>query len=423
MLSIKFIRENIDLVKESARNKNTEVDFGAIIELDEERREIIKQADDLKSKRNIVSNCIALKKRNKENADEEISSMREVSEKIKELDGDLKSIEEKLHSSLLYVPNVIHPSVPIGFDESDNVTIKEWGEVPKFSFELKDHLEIGESLNLFDFKRSSKMSGSGFPLYTGIGAKLERSLINYMLDLHTEKHGYTELFPPFLTNREATQTTGQLPKFAEDMYHIPIDDLFCISTAEVPVTNIHKDEILTEDDLPKKYSAYSACFRREAGSYGKETRGLLRVHQFNKVEMVKFVKPEDSYDELEKLLQDAEEVLQSLDLHYRVRALASGDLSFSASKCFDLEVWAPAMKKYLEVSSCSNFQDFQARRGNIRFRRKSDNKVDFVHTLNGSGVATPRLMIAILEKYQQEDGSVIIPKILQPYLKSDILLP
>ncbi|MBC8213233.1 MAG: serine--tRNA ligase [Candidatus Marinimicrobia bacterium] len=423
MLSIKYIRENIDLVKESAKNKNSDVNLDEIVKLDENRREIIKEADDHKAKRNVVSQAIAQKKRNGENSDQEISDMRMVSDKIKELDGDLKIIEEKLHSCLLYVPNVIHPSVPIGFDESDNVTIREWGELPEYSFGLQDHLEIGENLKLFDFKRASKISGSGFPLYTGIGAKLERSLINYMLDLHTEKHGYTELFPPFLTNRDATQTTGQLPKFAEDMYHIPADDLFCISTAEVPVTNIHKDETLLEDDLPKKYSAYSACFRREAGSYGKETRGLLRVHQFNKVEMVKFVKPEESYEELEKLLVDAEEVLQSLNLHYRVRALASGDLSFAAAKCFDIEVWAPGMQKYLEVSSCSNFQDFQARRGNIRYRRKSDNKVDFVHTLNGSGVATPRLMIALLETYQQDDGSVIIPKVLQPYLKADILLP
>jgi seryl-tRNA synthetase len=416
MLSIKFMRENKDRVIKSVKNKNVELDIEHLLHLDEERRKIIGTAEKMKAKRNHVSLDIANKKKQGGNVDEEIKMMQTVSREIKEMDTDLKAIETELNNLLLYVPNIIHPSVPIGKDESSNELVREWGTKIIHGFEAKDHLELGETLNLFDFKRSAKMSGSGFPLYTGKGAKLERSLINFMLDTHVEKHGYTELFPPFMTNRVATTTTGQLPKFEEDMYHIGGDDMFMISTAEVPVTNIHKDEILKENDLPMKYSAYSACFRREAGSYGKDTRGLMRLHQFNKVEMVKFTHPDSSYNELELLLADAEDILQALNLHYRIVVLASGDLSFSAAKCYDIEVWSPVLGKYLEVSSCSNFEAFQARRGNIRFRSDADRKVDFVHTLNGSGLATPRLMIALLETYQQVDGSVRIPEALHPYM-------
>jgi seryl-tRNA synthetase len=322
---------------------------------------------------------------------------------------------------LLFIPNVYHDSVPIGQTEGDNELVREWGKKPQFNFTPLSHLELSEKYNLFDFKRATKMSGSGFPLYRGIGAKLERALINFMLNFHVEKHGYEELFPPFLTTREATTTTGQLPKFQDDMYHVAGDDLYCISTAEVPVTNIHRDEQLEEENFPYKYTAYSACFRREAGSYGKDTRGLLRLHQFNKVEMVQFVHPDTSYEILETLVNDAEDILQALGLHYRIVTLCTGDLSFSAAKCYDIELWAPGEDKYLEVSSCSNFESFQARRGNIRFRRSDTNKLDFVHTINGSGVATPRLMVALLETYQKADGSIEIPKVLVPFMGNDTI--
>ncbi len=416
MLPIKFIRENTDAVKNALTAKNTNVDLDNILHLDTKRREIIQKADVLKSKRNTVSDKIAEKKKLGETAEIEISEMKEVSTSIKSLDSELNIVNKELDSLLLYIPNVYHDSVPVGTDPNENVVVRKWSDKPDSGFKLKDHLEICDTHNLLDFTRGAKMSGSGFPLYTGLGAKLERALINFMLDFHLEKHDYSELMPPFLTTRSATTTTGQLPKLEEDMYYIPVDELFCIPTAEVPVTNIHKDEILSESDLPKKYVAYSACFRREAGSYGKDTRGLLRVHQFNKVELVKFVKPEDSYRELETLTADAEKILQVLGLHYRVVELCSGDLSFAAAKCYDIEVWAPGEQKYLEVSSCSNFEDFQARRGNIRYRSNNDRKVRFIHTLNGSGVATPRLMVALLETYQQKDGSILIPEPLQKYM-------
>ena len=419
MLSIKYIRENLERVQKAVTGKRVEVDLDEILELDKERRNILSQVEELKAKRNRASAAIALKKRQKEDAAADIAAMKELSTQVKELDEKVKTVVETLNDRLLYVPNTMHESVPPGIEDTDNLQIRQWGEPKEFAFTPHDHLDIAEAHYLLDLKRATKMSGSGFPLYTGKGARLERSLINFMLDYHLEHHNYLELFPPFLTTREATQTTGQLPKFAEDMYHIPSDDLFCISTAEVPVTNIHRDEIILESQLPRAYMAYSACFRREAGSYGKDNRGLLRVHQFNKVEMLKFVKPETSYDELESLTKDAEEILQALGLHYRVVALCAGDLSFSAAKCYDLEVWAPGTGRFLEVSSCSNFENFQARRGNIRYRRSSDQKVDFVHTLNGSGVATPRLMAAMLETYQQEDGSVLIPEALQSYMKTD----
>jgi seryl-tRNA synthetase len=417
MLSLKSIRENIELVQTSLKNKNSSIKVDEIIDLDIKRRDVIQLVEQLKSQRNKASKAIADKKKQGESAEDVILEMRSVSEKIKELDDTLKNIDSSIHNKLLYFPNLHHSSVPIGLDESANVFIKSYGNKPEFDFKIKDHISLCEDLELVDFKRAIKMSGSGFPLYTKMGAKLERALINFMLDYHVEKHGYSELFPPFLTTSDATRTTGQLPKFEEDMYKIPGDDLYCISTAEVPVTNIHRDEILLESELPKCYTAYSACFRREAGSYGKDTRGLLRVHQFNKVEMVKFVKPENSYTELEKLVIDAEEILQALGLHYKIIELCTGDLSFSAAKCYDIEIWSPGEDKYLEVSSCSNFESFQARRGNIRYRRDSDQKVDFLHTLNGSGVATPRLVVALLETYQQSDGSILIPEVLQPYMK------
>jgi len=402
-------------------HKNIEFNLDQILALDEERRHIIQHVEDLKAERNKATKAISEKKKSGENAYEQIARMRTVSDEIKTLDDKLADTEMQINGQILYIPNIIHESVPIGNDENANKLIRKWGTKPVMDFEIKGHLEIVEKLKLIDFKRAVKMSGSGFPLYRGQGAKLERALINFMLDYHIDKHGYEELFPPFLTNSAATTTTGQLPKFKDDMYHIPGDDLYCISTAEVPVTNIHKDEQLNVDDLPLKYTAYSACFRREAGSYGKDTRGLLRLHQFNKVEMVRFSHPDNSYSELENLVIEAEDILQALGLHYRVIALCSGDLSFSASKCYDLEVWSPGEQKFLEVSSCSNFESFQARRGNIRFRRPDTQKLDYVHTLNGSGVATPRLMVALLETYQQEDGSIILPEILQQYF-GDIVI-
>ena len=347
--------------------------------------------------------------------------MRQVGDKIKSLEQKANGYKEKLDTSLLELPNLPHESVPEGKNEKNNKIIREWGKPKKQNFEIKSHMELGEKLGLFDFERAAKISGSGFPLYTDKGAKLERALINYMLDVQTEEHGYTEIFPPFLVRSSSATTTGQLPKFSEDMYPSEKDGLWLIPTSEVPLTNIHMDEILSEDQLPICYSAYSACFRREAGSYGKETRGLLRLHQFNKVELVQFVKPEESYKVLELLTGHAETILQSLGLQYRVVELCTGDLSFSAAKCYDLELWASGEGKWLEVSSCSNFEDFQARRGNIRFRRNSDKKVEFVHTLNGSGVATPRLLVALLETYQNADGSISIPDPLQPYMGVEVI--
>ena len=419
MLSLKFIRENIEKVKLSLQHKNVDFDVEALLSQDDERRNLIQEVEQLKSERNIATKAIADKKKNTEDATTAISQMRLVSDKIKALDQELKQIDEDIADKLLFIPNVYHDSVPIGQTEDDNELVRVWGNKTKFDYTPLTHLELSEKYNLFDFKRATKMSGSGFPLYRGVGAKLERALINFMLNYHVEEHGYEELFPPFLTTGEATTTTGQLPKFQEDMYHVTGDDLYCISTAEVPITNMHRDEQLEEANFPYKYTAYSACFRREAGSYGKDTRGLLRLHQFNKVEMVQFVHPDTSYEILETLVNDAEDILQSLGLHYRIVTLCTGDLSFSAAKCYDIELWAPGEDKYLEVSSCSNFESFQARRGNIRFRRSDTKKLDFVHTINGSGVATPRLMVALLETYQQEDGSIKIPEVLVPFMGID----
>jgi len=415
MLDLKQIRNEPEKFRQGLEAKNASDKLDALLKLDTGRRECIAQADELKSIRNRVSDEIGQLKKSGQPAEEKVREMRSVGDQISALDQKLKEIENQINNILVTLPNVPHSSVKIGRSAAENTTVKEWGRQPEYDYPLKDHLDLSEALGILDMKRAAKISGAGFPMYIGDGATLERALINFMLDFHRTKHGYKEIFPPFMVARESAFGTGQLPKLEEDMYHIEADDLFLIPTAEVPVTNIHRDEILPENKLPIKYTAYSACFRREAGSYGKDTRGLSRVHQFNKVELVWFTTPENSYQIHEKLLQDAEEILQALNLHYRVVALCSGDLSFAAAKCYDIEIWAPGSGKYFEVSSVSNFEDFQARRANIRFRRTADNKVNFVHTLNGSGVATPRLMIALLETFQTPEGTIIIPEVLQKY--------
>ena len=421
MISIELIREEPNLIQKKLSLKDNSISLDLILQLDKSYRINLSAVNVLRSKRNKVSEEIAKARKSGNTADISIKSMRKVGDEIKFLEEKASELKIDLETQLLKLPNLPHDSVPRGKDQSGNEIVREWGEINEKGFQIQSHLELGESLNLFDFERGSKISGSGFPLYIGKGARLERALINYMLDIQTDKHGYTEIFPPYLVKPMAPKTVGQLPKFSEDMYYSEKDDLWLIPTAEVPVTNIHTDEILLEDQLPICYSAYSACFRREAGSYGKDTRGLLRVHQFNKVELVQFVKPEESYDILEFLTGHAEFILQSLGLHYRVVELCTGDLSFSAAKCYDLEIWAPGEAKWLEVSSCSNFEDFQARRGNIRYRRNTDKKVKFLHTLNGSGLATPRLMVALLETYQNADGSISIPKPLQPYVGTEVI--
>ncbi len=418
MLDIQKIRENVGYVRQGVLNKNVRIDFDAILKLDQIRRDVIAEVEVLKHDRNVVSKAVGSRKKNKEDASDLILQTREIGQRIKALDDQQKETELKLNELLLEIPNVPHDSVPVGSDAAENPVVKEWGSRFTPGFKLKTHLELGESLKLFDFPRGTKIAGPGFPLYTGKGARLERALINFMLDFHIDKHNYTEVLPPVVSDKKAMTTTGQLPKFAEDMYKIPQDDLYLIPTAEVPVTNIHQGEILPEQDLPVRYCAYSACFRREAGSYGKDTRGFLRLHQFNKVELVKFSHPSESYSELEKLRRDAEEILEALGLEYRVIELVTGDLSFAAAKCYDLELWAPGEDRWLEVSSCSNFEDFQARRGAIRYKSQGSGKVQLLHTLNGSGVATPRLLVALLETYQQEDGSVLLPEILGPYMGS-----
>jgi seryl-tRNA synthetase len=415
MLDLKFIRENPEVVKNAIRLKGEKDTVDEILKLDERRRELIKKGDALKARRNDVTEEIANLKKQGKDATDLIEEMRKVSDEIKSIDAELKKVETELENLLLWLPNIPHSSVPIGKDASDNVVVRVWGEIPEFDFEIKDHLTLGKKLGIIDFERGAKLTGSGFPLYIGKGATLERALINFMLDLHIQKHGYTEVFPPFLVNEASMRGTGQIPKLKDDMYYCPEDDLYLIPTAEVPVTNIHRDEILDISELPKKYVAYSACFRREAGSWGRETKGFLRVHQFNKVELVKFTTPETSYDELESLVKDAEEVLQLLNIPYRVVLLCTGDMSFASAKTYDIEVWSPAEKKWLEASSCSNFEDFQARRMNVRFRRDKKSKPEFVHTLNGSGLATSRLMVALLENYQTPEGKVIVPKVLHKY--------
>ncbi|MFP4473860.1 MAG: serine--tRNA ligase [Candidatus Omnitrophota bacterium] len=415
MLDIRMIRDNIEKVKQGVAAKNVEIDLDVLADLDKQRRDILTRAESLKAEQNRASDEIGQLLKNKQDASEKIAKVKDLKAEIESVSEPLKDIEEKIHQLMLTVPNLPHESVPIGGEEN-NEAVREWGEKPDFDFPPKTHMELAEDLDIIDFPRASKLSGSGFAMYKGMGARLERALFNFMLDLHTSQNGYREVFPPFVVNTESMTATGQLPKMAEDMYRCADDDLYLIPTAEVPVTNIHREEILDEDELPIRYTAYTACFRREAGSYGKDTRGLTRVHQFNKVELVKFVRPEGSYEELESLVENAEQVLKLLGLPYRVLILASGDLSFAAAKCYDLEAFSVGLDKWLEVSSCSNFEDFQARRANIRFKGKTQKKPAFVHTINGSGLALARTMIAILENYQTPDGEVVIPQVLRPYM-------
>jgi len=414
MLDIRFVREHAEAVKAAMANRNAEVDIDAVLALDERRRAIVNEAEVLKAERNKISKSIGLMIKEGKDPEEVKAQVRQMGDQISAFDEELREVESKLRDGLLYIPNMPSASTPVGKDENDNPVIRSWGEKVELDFEPVAHWDLGENLGLFDLERGAKLAGSGFPLFTGKGAKLERALIQFMLDLHTEEHGYTEVAPPFMCNETAMTGTGQLPKFAEDMYAVPLDGLYPIPTAEVPVTNMYGNEILTQD-LPICHTAYTPCFRREAGSAGKDTRGLLRVHQFDKVEMVKFTTPETSAEEHEKLTLDAERVLQKLGLHYRVIELCTGDLGFSAAKCYDIELWAPAQDKWLEVSSCSNFMDYQARRANIRYRNE-DGKPAFVHTINGSGVALPRLVIAIMENYQTADGSIDLPEVLWPYM-------
>jgi len=418
MLDIKIIREKSEWVKERLKTRGENYSIDEILFLDKKRRELIQRVENLRHIRREKSKKIGKLKREKreeeaKNIAEEVKSL---GEELKTLEAELKKVEDNFKKKLSLIPNIPHESVPIGKDETENVVIKRWGDLPKFEFEPKPHWEIGEALGILDFERASKITGSRFVVYWNEGALLERALINFMLDLHVKKHGYKEILPPFIVNEKALFGTGQLPKFKEDLFKLEEWDYYLVPTAEVPVTNLHKNEILPEEILPLYYTAYTPCFRSEAGSYGKDVRGIIRQHQFNKVELVKFVTPETSYDELENLLLDAEKVLQLLGLPYRVVVLCTGDLGFAAAKTYDIEVWAPGQNRFVEISSCSNFEDFQARRANIRYRPKSGGKPRFVHTLNGSGLAIGRTVMAILENYQQEDGSVIIPEVLRPYM-------
>lgn len=416
MLDINFIRNNPDKIKQAIANKHENAaSIDEILELDVQRRSTIYACEQLKSKRNERSKAVNELKKKGQDASGIIEETKKIGDEIKSSEEKLKGLESQMNNLLLRIPNIPSADTPIGKDEKDNVVVKTWGNRKVFDFTPLPHWELGRILDILDLERSSKISGSGFILLKGLGAKLERALFSFMLDLHTREHGYTELFPPFLVNRMAMTGTGQLPKLEEDMYRTTVDDLFLVPTAEVPVTNIHRDEIFSYKDLPVYYTAYTPCFRREAGSYGKDTRGIIRVHQFNKVELVKLVRPETSYHELELLVGNAEKVLQLLGLEYRIVKLCTGDMSFAAAKCYDIEVWSPGLDKFLEVSSCSNFEDFQSRRINVRFRDE-DGKIGFVHTLNGSGLALPRTVIALLETYQQKDGSIVIPDVLYPYM-------
>ncbi len=417
MLDIKYLRQNIDLVRKKMDERGQKIDFDRFLDLDAKKRDILQSVETLRSERNSVSKQVGELKKKKEDASALIEKMGDVSAKIKEYDESLRITEEELNAFVMIVPNIQHESVPQGSGSEDNTVVRTWGEKPVFSFEPKQHFELGESLNILDFARGAKITGARFTVYRGAGAAMERALISFMLDLHTEKHGYTEVLTPFMVNAESMTGTGQLPKFKEDLFKIEGMEYYLIPTAEVPVTNIYRDEILEEDKLPICLVAYSPCFRSEAGSYGKDTRGLIRQHQFNKVEMVKFSKPETSYDELEKLTANAEDVLEKLGIAYRTVCLCTADLGFSSAKTYDVEAWMLGQNTYREISSCSNFDDFQARRAAIRFRRKDSGKVEFVHTLNGSGLAVGRTVVAILENYQQADGSVVIPEALRPYMR------
>jgi len=417
MLDIKHLRQNIDFVRKKMDERGQKIDFDRFLALDAKRRDVLQSVETLRNERNSVSKQVGELKKKKADASALIEKMSEVSAKIKEYDENLRVIEEELNAFVMIVPNVQHESVPQGSSSEDNTIVRSWGEKPVFNFKPKQHFDLGESLNILDFARGAKIAGARFTVYLGAGAQLERAILNFMLDLHTEKHGYTEVLTPFMVNAESMTGTGQLPKFKEDLFKIEGMEYYLIPTAEVPVTNIYREEILEEEMLPIHLVAYSPCFRAEAGSYGKDTRGLIRQHQFNKVEMVKFSKPETSYDELENLTANAEEVLKRLGIPFRTVCLCTADLGFSSAKTYDVEVWLPGQNTYREISSCSNFEDFQARRASIRFRRKESGKVEFVHTLNGSGLAVGRTVVAVLENYQQTDGSVIIPEALRPYMR------
>jgi len=422
MLDIKLIRESTDVVRERLAAKGAESLLDPILELDRERRRLQTEVDLWKNQRNVVSKEIGNRKKAGEDISAVQAEMRQLGDRITEADKTIREIEERFHDQLLRMPNLPHASTPLGTDASHNVVARQHGEPRTFTFTPKPHWDVGQRLGFFDFERGAKISGAGFPLFTGVGARMERALINFMLDIHTTRHGFREVSPPVLVNAASMTGTGQLPKMKEDMYYCPADDLYLAPTAEVPVTNIYRDEILP-GPLPVYLTAYTPCFRREAGAAGRDTRGLIRVHQFDKIELVKFVEPATSYHELESLVKNAETILQELGLTYRVLQLCSGDLSFAAAKCYDIELWAPGHNGWLEVSSCSNFEDFQARRANIRYR-DANGKTAFVHTLNGSGVALARLVVAILENYQQEDGSVLVPPALVPYMGGvDRLLP
>ncbi len=420
MLDIKRIREEYEVVKKAIESRG-QGSFGIenILQLDDTRRSLLATVEQMKNRQNVDSKEIPILKKQGKDATELLSEMKQLSDEIKKLDIEVGDVEEKIKNTLLYIPNIPQETVPVGKDENDNLEIRKWGEPRIFDFDHKAHWDVGQDLDILDFERAAKIAGARFTVYKGLGARLERSLINFMLNLHTEENGFTEILPPFMVNRDAMTGTGQLPKFEEDMFHIPAKDFFLIPTAEVPVTNLRMNEILEEAELPVYYTAYTPCFRKEAGSAGRDTRGLIRQHQFNKVELVKFVKPDNSYDELESLLLAAEEVLKRLEIAYRVVKLSTGDLGFSSAMTYDIEVWMPSYGRYVEISSCSNFESYQARRANIRFRPESKGKPEFVHTLNGSGLAVGRTVAAILENYQQSDGSVVIPTLLRPYMGVD----
>ena len=416
MLDIKILRQNPEIIKEALKNRCNDLDITPAIELDKQRREILAEVEQKKAKQNEISKKVPAMKKAGENTDELFKEMKELSNTIKLDDEKVREIDEQLKDFMLKIPNIPNASCPIGSDDSENVELRRWGTPREFDFEFKPHWDLGTDLDIFDFERGTKIAGTRFTVYKGLGSRLERSVIQYFLNTHTEQSGYTEVFTPFMVNRASMTGTGQLPKFEEDAYNVKNNDFFMIPTAEVPVTNLFRDEILDGSELPIKYCAYSACFRAEAGSAGRDTRGLIRQHQFNKVELVKFAKPEESYAELEKLTNDAERVLQLLGLPYRVVALTTGDIGFSSAKTYDIEVWMPSYGRYVEISSCSNFEDFQARRASIRYKNGPKDKAQFVHTLNGSGVAIGRTTAAILENYQNADGSVTIPEALRPYM-------
>ncbi|MGO4499947.1 serine--tRNA ligase [Paenibacillus sp. 2RAB27] len=419
MFDVKLLRSDLAAVQAAMQNRGKQIEeLNGFTALDVKRRELLQETEQLKNRRNTVSQEVAGRKRAGENADELIQEMKVVGDRIKELDDEIRVLDESLQQVLLSIPNMPHASVPVGRTEEENVEVRRIGDIPTFDFEVKPHWEVAQDLGILDFEAAAKVTGSRFVFYKGLGARLERALINFMMDLHSDEHGYEEMLPPYIVNRESLTGTGQLPKFEEDVFKLENSEYFLIPTAEVPVTNYHREDILTNEQLPVNFVAFSACFRSEAGSAGRDTRGLIRQHQFNKIELVKLVKPEDSYEELEKLTGHAERVLQLLKLPYRVLSLCTGDIGFTSAKTYDLEVWLPNSGAYREISSCSNFEDFQARRANIRFRRDAKAKPEFVHTLNGSGLALGRTVAAILENYQQADGSIIVPDVLVPYMNN-----